>query len=72
MGWDEIDGRIDFGAYDVIAVLDFGLEPIDDLDVLEFFDFTQTEIEIVPADLDHFRARVAEIVGVQDSVTTAV
>ena len=65
MGWDEIDGRINFGMYDLIAVLDFGLEPIDDLDVLEFFDFTQTEIEIVPADLGHFRARVAEIVGVQ-------
>jgi hypothetical protein len=61
MGWDEIDGRINFGMYDVIAVLDFGLEPIADLDVLEFFDFTQTEVEIVPATLDHFRACVAEI-----------
>ena len=25
MGWDEIDGRVNFGMYDVIAVLDFGL-----------------------------------------------
>ena len=63
MGWDEIDGRINFGMYDVIAVLDFGLEPIDDLDVLEFFDFTETEVEIVPATLDYFRVRVAEILG---------
>jgi hypothetical protein len=61
LGWDEIDGRINFGRYDVIVVLDFGLEPIDDVDVLEFFDFTQTEIEIVPADLDYFQARVAEL-----------
>lgn len=61
LGWDEIDARINFGMYDVTVVLDFGLEPIDDLDVLEFFDFTQTEVEIVPATLDHFRARVAEI-----------
>jgi len=61
MGWDEIDGRINFGSYDVIVVLDFGLEPIDDVDVLEFFDFAQTEVEILPATLDHFRARVAEI-----------
>ena len=42
MGWDEIDGRINFGLYDVVVVLDFGLEPIDDIAVLEFFDFTQT------------------------------
>jgi hypothetical protein len=61
MGWDEIDGRINFGMYDVIVLLDFGLEPIDDMDVLEFFDFTQTPVEVVPATLDWFRARVAEL-----------
>ena len=60
LGWDEIDGRINFGAYDRVVVLDFGLEPIDDLDVLEFFDYTQTEVEILPATLDYFRERVAE------------
>jgi hypothetical protein len=60
LGWDETDARLNFGVYDVIIVLDFGLEPIEDLDVLEFFDFTETEAEIVPATLEHFRARVAE------------
>ena len=25
MGWDEIDGRINFGLYDVVVVLDFGV-----------------------------------------------
>ena len=63
MGWDEIDGRINFGMYDVIVLLDFGLEPIDDMDVLEFFDFTQTLVDIVPADLDWFRERVAELLA---------
>lgn len=63
MGWDEIDGRINFGMYDVIVLLDFGLEPIDDMDVLEFFDFTQTPVDIVPADLDWFRERVAELLA---------
>jgi hypothetical protein len=63
LGWDEIDARINFGAYDRVVVLDFGLEPIDDLDVLEFFDYTQTEVEILPATLDYFRARVAETLG---------
>jgi hypothetical protein len=47
-------------------VLDFGLAPIDDLDVLEFFDFTQTEVEIVPATLNYFQARVAEILREHD------
>ena len=61
MGWDEIDGRINFGLYDVVVVLDFGLEPIDDIAVLEFFDFTQTPVEIVPATLDWFRQRIAEL-----------
>jgi hypothetical protein len=63
MGWDEIDGRINFGMYDVIVLLDFGLEPIDDIDVLEFFDFTQTPIDIVPATLDRFRDLVRELLG---------
>ena len=62
-GWDEIDGRINFGMYDVIVLLDFGLEPIDDVDVLEFFDFTQTPVDVVPATLDWFKARVAELLA---------
>ena len=65
LGWDEIDARTNFGAYDLVVVLDFGLEPIDDLDVLEFFDYTQTEVEIVPATLDYFRAQVARLLQVQ-------
>jgi len=58
LGWDEIDGRINFGMYEVIVLLDFGLEPIDDIDVLELFDFTQTPIDIVPASLERFRGLV--------------
>jgi Protein of unknown function (DUF1638) len=60
-GWDEIDGRINFGMYDRIVLLDFGLEPIDDMDVLEFFDFTQTPVDIVPASLDYFKGMIAEL-----------
>ena len=63
LGWDEIDGRINFGGYDQIVVLDFGLEPIDELAVLEFYDYTQTPVEIVPASLTWFRARVEELLG---------
>ena len=63
LGWDEIDGRINFGGYDKIVVLDFGLEPIDELAVLEFYDYTQTPVETVPASLSWFRARVEEVLG---------
>ena len=35
----------------------------DDIDVLEFFDFTQTPIDVVPATLDWFTARVRELIG---------
>ena len=63
MGWDEIDGRINFGMYDVVVLLDFGLEPIDDIDVLELFDFTQTPVDVVPADLGWFKGRVAELLA---------
>lgn len=66
LGWDGIDARINFGVYDRIVVLDFGIEPIDDLDVLEFFDYTETEVEIVPATLDYFRASVAETLREHD------
>ncbi len=66
LGWDEIDGRINFGMFDVTIVLDFGLEPIDDIDVLEFFDFTQTPVEIVPSTLDSFKAQVAKILQEQE------
>ena len=44
LGWDEVDARQNFGLYDVVVLLDFGLEPIDDLAVLEFFDCVSTPL----------------------------
>ena len=38
------------------------------MDVLEFFDFTQTQIDIVPATLDYFRVRVSEVLGADAAV----
>lgn len=59
--WDEVDARQNFGFYDSIALLDFGLEPLDDLAVLEFFEYTGKPVEIVPATLDHFRSELARL-----------
>jgi hypothetical protein len=58
LGWDEVDARQNFGLYDVVILLDFGLEPIDDVAVLEFFDYVNTPVEIVPADLAYFQENV--------------
>jgi len=63
MGRDEIDGRIDFGQNKVVVLLDFGLEPIDDLDVLESFALTQKPVDLVSAALDWFKERVTELLA---------
>lgn len=62
LSWDPIDARQNFGFYDVIILLDFGLEPIGDMDVLEFFEFIQVPIEVLPANLEHFRRVLRETV----------
>jgi len=62
LGWDEIDGRQNFGYYDKILLLDWGT-PIDDLDVLEFYDFTQVPIEIYPITLDNLKAELTKLLG---------
>jgi len=58
LGWDDVDARQNFGLYDTIVLLDFGLAPIDDMALLEFFEFVQVPIEVVPASLDRFREAV--------------
>lgn len=63
IGWDTFDARQNFGFYDSVVLLDFGLEPIDELEVLEFFEFTQTPVEVVPADLARFRTQLSQLLG---------
>ena len=70
LGWDEVDGRQNFGIYDRIVLLDFGLEPIDDYAVLEFSDYAQTPVDIVPATLDFFREKLRELLEGQQSGTS--
>ena len=52
--WSVDDARINLGHYDRIILLDFGLEPLADEMILEFFELTQVPIEILPVTLDHF------------------
>lgn len=63
LGWDEIDGRQNFGFYDKILLLDLGT-PIDDMDLLEFFEFTQIPIELYPITLDNLKKELTLLLGV--------
>jgi len=53
--WDEVDARQNFGYYDRILLLDNGLAPIDEEKILEFYDYAQVPVEIMPVNLDNLR-----------------
>ncbi len=56
LGWDPVDARQAFGRYEVVYLLDFGLAPLDNLELLASFEYVHVPIEVVPASLDRFRA----------------
>jgi hypothetical protein len=60
-GWDAVDARINFGSFDKIVVLDCGLFEITDEALFEFFEFTQTPVEVMPISLDYFKGQVLGI-----------
>jgi hypothetical protein len=60
MGWDEVDVRINLGRYDRILLLDPGIDPLTEDEILMFFDLTQIPIEIEHLPLDHFKCIVDE------------
>ena len=53
--WTEVDARIDLGWFDRIVLVDPGLTPLTDEQVLAFFDIAQVPLELEPIALDHFR-----------------
>lgn len=59
--WDEIDARQNFGYYDRIVLLDTGLRPVDDLMILEFYEYTQVPIETIPVTLDYMRELLEQV-----------
>jgi hypothetical protein len=60
MGWTEVDVRINLGRYDRILLLDPGIDPLSDEEILMFFDLTQIPIEIEQLSLDHFKCVLDE------------
>ncbi len=60
-GWDEVDVRQNLGRYDRILVMDPGINPLSEEEILAFYDLTQVPIEIQPISLDHLRAKLIEL-----------
>lgn len=54
LGWDDIDFRINFGRYDRILVLDMGLAPLTDEEILEAFSIIEVPIETESFEISHF------------------
>ncbi len=61
--WDTVDARLNFGFYDRLLVLDTGVTPINEEQVLEFFDYTQVPVEVMPVDLTNFRQLLEEVLN---------
>jgi len=55
LGWDAVDVRINLGRYDRILLLNAGVAPVSDEEILTFYDLAQVPIEIEPIDLEYFR-----------------
>lgn len=62
-GWQADDFRMHAGRYDRILVLDVGLKPLTDEEIITCFDLVQVPIEIMECSLDYFRGVFEELRG---------
>ncbi|MDR2613519.1 MAG: DUF1638 domain-containing protein [Deltaproteobacteria bacterium] len=63
LGWDNTDFRINFGIYDRILVMDFGLAPLSDEEILDAFSVVEVPIECESFDLGHFERVFLELLS---------
>ncbi len=61
LGWDEVDVRINLGRYDRILLLDPGIVPLKDEEILAFYDLVQVPVEIECVELTYFRNLIGQI-----------
>lgn len=61
-GWTADDFRMQFGRYDRILVLDPGLQPLSDEEIITCFDLVQVPIETQACDLDYFKTLVKALI----------
>jgi len=60
-GWDEVDGRMNFGYIDKVILLDSGVVEYTDEELFEFYEFTQTPVEVEQIDLEFFKQGVLDM-----------
>jgi len=61
LGWDQVDVRINLGRYDRILLLDPGIVPLNDEEILAFYDLVQVPIEIECVELTYFGNLIGRI-----------
>ncbi|MCP4716155.1 MAG: DUF1638 domain-containing protein [Deltaproteobacteria bacterium] len=61
-GWDTTEMRIQHGRFDRIILLEPGINPVSEEEILELFDLIKVPIEVVPLDLDYFTQTVRNII----------
>jgi hypothetical protein len=61
-GWQADDFRMHAGRYDRILVLDAGLSPLSDEEIITCFDLVQVPIEVMECSLDYFRGVFRELI----------
>ncbi|MDR2199220.1 MAG: DUF1638 domain-containing protein [Deltaproteobacteria bacterium] len=54
LGWDDTDFRINFGRCDRVLVIDFGINPLSDEEILESYSVIEAPIETDSMPLEHF------------------
>lgn len=59
--WSVTDARLNLGWYNKILILDTGVETLSDEQIMEFYDLTQVEVEILPVDLSYFKILLQEL-----------
>jgi len=63
LGWDSIDARQNFGYYDRVLLLDTGINPVNEVNILEFYEYVQVPVEIIPVDLAHLRKLLDQLIN---------
>ncbi len=61
-GWDAAEMRLQHGRYDRILLLEPGINPVEEEEILQLFDLIRVPIEIAPLELDHFKKTVQAII----------
>jgi hypothetical protein len=59
LGWGAMDVRLNLGRHNRILLLEPGINPLTDEEILAFFDLTQVPIDNEVLELQHFRSILA-------------